>query len=76
MEKDLLHSSTQNNLAITSTAFPHKDIYKYAWTSPDDQTRNQIDYVVVNSRFKRSVCDNRSYRGADISSDHKLAITT
>ena len=61
-----------NSLVITTTSFPHKDIHKYTWTSPDDRTRNQIDHVVVNSCFKRSVFDTWSYRGADISSDHNL----
>ena len=63
-----------NSLVITTTSFPHKDIYKYTWTSPDGRTRNQIDHVAVNSHFKRSVFDPRSYRGADISSDHNLVV--
>lgn len=46
-----------NNLVITETTFTHKDIHKYAWTSPDGQTRNQFDHVVVNSRFRWSVSD-------------------
>ena len=61
-----------NSLVITTTSFPHKDIHRYAWTSPDGRTRNQIDHVVVNSWFKRSVFDARSYRGADTSCDHTL----
>ena len=62
-----------NSLVIT-TSFPHKDIHKYTWTSPDGPTRNRIDHVAVNSRFKRSVFDTRSYRGANISSDHNLVV--
>ena len=54
-----------NSLVITTTSFPHKDIHKYTWTSP----RNQM-----NSCFRRSVFDTRSYRGADISSDHNLVV--
>ena len=61
---------TTNSLVITTTSFPHKDIHKYTWTSPDGCTCNQIYHVVVNSCFKRSVFDTRSYRGVDISSDH------
>ena len=41
---------------------------------PDGRTRNQIDHVVVNACLKRSVFDTRSYRGADISSDHNLVV--
>ena len=64
-----------NNLAITSNMFPHKEVHKYPWTSPDGQHQNQIDHVVVRSRFKRSVQDTRVHRGADVGSDHNLVIT-
>ena len=64
-----------NNLAITSTMFPHKDIHKYTWTSPDGLHKNQIDHIAVNAKFKRSVRDTRAYRGADVGSDHNIVIT-
>ena len=64
-----------NNLTITSTMFPHKDVYKYTWTSPDGQYQNQIDHVAIRSQFKRSVQDTRVHRGADVGSDHNLVIT-
>ena len=63
-----------NNLAITSTMFPHKNIHKYPWTSPDGKHKNQIDHVAVNGKFKRSVTDTRTFRGADVASDHNLVI--
>ncbi|KAL9961073.1 hypothetical protein ACROYT_G029954 [Oculina patagonica] len=63
-----------NNMAITTTMFPHKDIHKYTWTSPDGRTRNQIDHIAVNGIFKRSVQDVRAFRGADVGSDHNLVV--
>ena len=71
----LPHYALNNNLAIASTMFPHKEVHKYTWTSPDGQHQNQIDHVVVRSPFKRSVQDTKTYRGADVGSDHKLIIT-
>ena len=65
-----------NNLAIASTIFPHKKIHKYTWTASNGRVRNQIDHEAVNGKFKRSVRDTRSYRGADSGSDHNLIITT
>ena len=65
-----------NELVITGTRFPHKDIHKATWVSPVGRTRNQIDHVLINKRFRNSVNDTRVYRAADIGSDHYLVCTT
>jgi len=59
-----------NDLLITSTFFPHKDIHKYTWTSPDGEYRIQIDHVTINNRFRRSMTLALTNTG----SDHNLVL--
>ncbi|XP_072025119.1 craniofacial development protein 2-like [Amphiura filiformis] len=64
-----------NNLVITGTIFPHRQIHKQTWVSPDGRTKNQIDHVMVSRQHRTSVQDTRAMRGADIYSDHQLVRT-
>ena len=63
-----------NRMVIGGTLFRQKDIYKYTWTSPDGKYRNQIDHIAINAERRRSLRNVRSYRSADIGSDHQLII--
>ena len=55
--------------------FPHRNIYKYTWTSPDCKTHNQIDHVLIDRRWHPSVLGVRSFRGVKCDTDHYLVIT-
>ncbi|CAG4959526.1 unnamed protein product [Colias eurytheme] len=63
-----------HDLVIGGTLFPHKDVHKYSWVSPDGTTRNQIDHLAISRTWRSSLLDVRNRRGADIDSDHLLMI--
>ena len=65
-----------NNCVIRGTIFPHKSIHKLTWRSPDGRSVNQIDHVIVNGKWRRSLTDVRAFRGADVFSDHYLITAT
>ena len=54
--------------------FPHQNIHKYTWTSPDGKTHYQIDHILTDRRWHPSILDVRSVRGADCDSDNYLVV--
>ena len=66
----------ENNLVIGGTLFKHRNIHKTTWRSPDNNTVSQIDHVIVNQKWRRSLQDVRARRGADVGSDHVLVVAT
>ncbi|PSN53384.1 hypothetical protein C0J52_03797 [Blattella germanica] len=72
----LCHFAIQNNLKIMSTRFQHKQIHKATWLSPDHNTMNQIDHILITSSKSDLIEDVRSLRGPNIDSDHFLVRST
>jgi len=63
----LISFATAKNMTISNTIFPHKNIHKVTWKSPDGTTANQIDDVIIQETI-------RNFRGADCDTDHFLVV--
>jgi hypothetical protein len=62
------------NLRAKITVFWYCSIHKYTWTSPDGESHNQIDHILIDRRRHSSVLDVRSLRAADWDTDHYLEV--
>jgi len=47
--KRLIHLAASRNMVIGTTLFPHKDIHKITWRSPDVHHFSQIDHLLIDS---------------------------
>ena len=76
----LVSFADANRLVVTNTRFQHPRRHLVTWRSNDGRTANQIDYILVKSRWANSVMDSRAYRGAvtgsEYGSDHTLVRAT
>ena len=63
-----------NEQVIANTWFEQHPTKLWTWKSPDNVTKNQIDFITINNRFRNSVQQSKSYPGADCGSDHNPVI--
>lgn len=76
----LVQFCQEQKLIIANTLFKLPPRRLYTWTSPahtaKNIVRNQIDFVLVNERFKNCVKSAKTYPGADVNSDHNPVVVT
>jgi hypothetical protein len=70
----VVNFATSKNLIFKNTKFPHRNIHKHTWTSPDGVTHSQIDRVLIDKRRHSNILYVRSFRGADCDTDHYLVV--
>lgn len=72
----IIDFAMEKGMIVSSTQFPHKKIHKETCISSGGLSRNQIDHVLIDARHASDISDVRSYRGADVDSDHFLIKAT
>ena len=70
----LVEFCSRNDLQIMNTFFKLHARRLYTWRSPDQNTRNQIDYIVCKTRWRSSVRRVTTLPGDDCGTDHNLLI--
>ncbi|XP_031765000.1 craniofacial development protein 2-like [Galleria mellonella] len=63
-----------NSLTITNSCFKYHNRRLYTWRSPGDRYRNQIDYIIINERWRSSITNVRTFPSSDCGSDHQLLV--
>ena len=61
-------------ILLFNTLFQQHNRRLHTWTSPDDQHRNQTDYILCSQRWRSSIQSAKTRLGADCGSDHELLI--
>ncbi|XP_050513133.1 uncharacterized protein LOC126888800 [Diabrotica virgifera virgifera] len=74
----LIQFCREEDFTIANTWFRLSPRRLYTWKSPADTAnnmiRNQIDFILINKRFKNSLTSVKTYPGADVSSDHNQLV--
>jgi exonuclease III len=70
----LIQMAASHSMVIGSTIFEHKDIHKATWVSQDISSEKQIYHVLIDSRHLYNLLNVRTFRGANVDSDHYLVI--
>ena len=63
-----------NKLVVGNTLFQHHPRRLWTWSSPGDRTRNQIDFIIVQKRWRSTLQNVRTRPSAECGSDHQLLV--
>lgn len=70
----LVEFAVGNGLAITNSLFLQLPRRRYTWLSTGERHRNQIVYILIQSRWKSSVTNVKTLPERDCGSDHNLLL--
>ena len=74
----LLEFAKSRRPTVADTLHSHQLSRTATWHAPNGQVHNQIDFILTSQRCKSNInkAKTRPFPGADIGSDHDLALTT
>ena len=61
-------------LVVTNTWNEQRVEERHTWISPNGRTGNQIDYILIDKRYRNSLNNSRSRPKADCGSDHNPVV--
>ncbi|XP_065218893.1 craniofacial development protein 2-like [Planococcus citri] len=74
----LIQFCQTNKLIVGNTYFKLPKCRLYTWKAPGDNLnnviRNQIDYFLINRRYRNALKSVKTYPGADANTDHTLLL--
>lgn len=68
----LVEFCQEDNYVILNTCYQQHPRRLYTWTSPGGLYRNQIDYCLINGRWRSAIKNAKTIPGADCGTDHQL----
>ena len=74
--EELVNFAIESELSIMNTMFQKHPRRLFTWTSPDGNTKNQIDYVLIQQRWKSAISNVETVPSADCDSDHEMLKAT
>ena len=72
----LIEWCKEQKMAIMNTWFKNHPRRCWTWKSPGDRARNQIDFMMIQERFRNAITSCKSMPGADCGSDHIPVVAT
>ncbi|XP_076347953.1 uncharacterized protein LOC143245476 [Tachypleus tridentatus] len=72
----LVDRCKEHDIAVMNTWFKNHPRRCWTWKSPGDRVRNQIDFILMQKRYRNSTTSCKSMPGADCSSDHIPVVAT
>jgi endonuclease/exonuclease/phosphatase family metal-dependent hydrolase len=70
----VVNFAKSKNLILKSTIFPHRNIHKFNWSSPDGETHDKIDHILIDRRRHSGILDVQSFRSDDCDTDHQPVV--